>query len=94
MNRGKAYLSPEDLARLMGTDSMNTAYKHHKTIREALKRCRNQRHGGCADKCQCPPKRNLTILEYCRYVDDDFEHVYFLLRGEMPDYPPSNKNSR
>ncbi|MEM6272369.1 MAG: hypothetical protein AAF998_23350 [Bacteroidota bacterium] len=88
MNRGKHYLSPEDLADLMGTDNMNSAYKLHKTIREALKRCRNAGAGRCGQKCQCPPKRNLTILEYCRYVDDDYRHVYYMLRGEPPEYDP------
>ena len=85
MNRGKAYLSPEDLAELMGCSSMNAAYKHHKAIRDALHSCRNLQAGKCELKCVCPPKRNLTILEYCRYVDDDYRHIYWILRGTYPE---------
>ena len=76
MNRGPEYLSPEDLAYLMGTDNLRSAMNQHRTIREALtppeliaeKRC----------------KQNLTIFEYCKYVGDDYEHVHFILRGVRP----------
>lgn len=86
MNKGKAYLSAEDLAVLMGTGSLNAAYKQHRSIREALKTCRNISE--CQNNCICPEKKNLTILEYCRFVDDDYEHIYWLLRQELPELPP------
>ena len=72
MNRGKYYLSPEDLMTLMGTYSKRSAYKVHQNIRESIK----------------PGKMNLTIMEYCKYSGDDFEEVFLMLRGEKPKWPP------
>ena len=71
MNRGKIYLTIEDLMELMGTDVTTSAYKAHKAIRDSLG----------------PNKMNLTILEYCKYTGDDYAHIYFELRGEKPQLP-------
>lgn len=64
MNRGRIYLSIEDLMKLIGTKNRSTAYSAHKTIREALK----------------PGKMNLTIREYCEYTGDGFEEIWRELR--------------
>ncbi len=63
-NQGLIYLSVADLAKLMGTNRMRTAFERHKSIREAL----------------APGKRSLTIREYCRYENEDFEEVWGYLR--------------
>lgn len=65
-NAGKIYLTPQDLAVLMGTTRMNTAWARHKTIREAIK----------------PGKISLTIKEYCEFEGDNFSEVINLLRGQ------------
>lgn len=73
MNKGKIYLRVEDLMKLAGTENKRSAYNTHKMIRESI-----GKH-----------KRNLTILEYCNYTGDDYSHIYYELRGEMPQVPPS-----
>lgn len=81
MNRGKIYLSIEDLMILTG-GSRSHAYELHKTIRDCLSEKGNEKNGGA--------KKNLTILEYCQWSGDDYQHIYFTLRGKMPDYPMSD----
>ena len=65
MNRGRIYLTVEDLQVLMGISNMKTVYRHHKTIREAIQ----------------PGKPSLTIREYCDYMHESYEEVFGALRG-------------
>lgn len=69
-NRGKIYLSVEDLMELLGTNRKSTAYNTHHVIRESIQ----------------AGKRNLTIWEYCQYTGDNYPEVFFSLRGEMPKW--------
>ena len=73
MNRGKLYLSHEDLMILMGTDRKSTVYKYHRAIRDSIKL----------------GKKNLTIWEYCQYTGDNYPEIYFELRGVLPTWPPN-----
>ena len=68
MNKGPIYMTAKDLARLMGTNRMNTAYARHKSIREAIH----------------PRKPSLTIAEYCMHQGEDFRATYYFLRGQYP----------
>ena len=56
----------------MGTEVRNSAYKYHRSIRDAIQ----------------PGKKCLTILEYCEYSGLNYEHIYYELRGERPFYRP------
>jgi hypothetical protein len=73
MNHGKIYVSVDDLMQLMGSGNRRSAYNYHKTIRESIQ----------------TGKKNLTILEYCRYFCENYYEIYIALRGEPPkNIPP------
>lgn len=65
-NSGGIYLTAHDLAILMGTKRMNTAWARHKEIRNAIK----------------PGKVSLTVREYCDFEGDDYEEVLRALGRE------------
>jgi hypothetical protein len=64
MYRGKHYLSIADLKLLLGTENDSTAYKRYRAICEAIR----------------PGKRSLTIQEFCRFEEHDFEEIWGILR--------------
>lgn len=63
MNRGKDFLSVKQLMVLMGTNCYNSAWKRHKTIREAI----------------LPKKKGLTLTEYCEYEGYSIDQIKNLL---------------
>ena len=78
INRGKIYLSVDDLMKLMGTERKSTAYYHHQLIRDNIQK----------------GKKNLTIWEYCQYTGDNYQEIFFSLRGSLPEWPPRNKTEK
>lgn len=73
---GKIYLWIEDIVELTGL-SYSRAKKTHLTIRTALTPVDSERI-----------RKRITILEYARYMGEDYVHIYHALRGESPPYNP------
>ena len=63
MNRSTDFISVKDMMELMGTTRYTTAWKRHKSIREAIS----------------PGKKGLTVKEYCKYEGYSEEEINLLL---------------
>ncbi len=64
---GGIFLTIRDLMKLTGSESYNSSGNQHRAIRDCLSIGKN--------------KRNLTIYEFCKYEQIDFEYVWKYLRG-------------
>lgn len=64
MYQGKYYLSIQDLMTLMGTNNPSTVYRQHKALRDAIS----------------PGKRNITIREFCKVEEHEFQEIWDILR--------------
>jgi hypothetical protein len=63
---GGIFLSIKDVQILLGFKNYHTAQKHLKAIRDALKK----------------KSKYITIHEYCKHEELDFEYVWEFLRGK------------
>lgn len=64
MIQGPLFLSIKDMMKLMGTENYHSAFKRHKSIRDAIKK----------------GKRGLLIQEFCDYEGFQFEAIWKLIR--------------
>jgi hypothetical protein len=61
---GGIFITVRDIQQLLGCESYKTANNHHIAVRDALKK----------------KTKYLTIKEFCKYEDLDFDYIWQVLR--------------
>jgi hypothetical protein len=64
MYNGEIFLSIQDMMKLLGSHNYENARKRHKAVRDAIK----------------PGKKSLSIHEFCKHEDLDYEEIWKYLR--------------
>jgi hypothetical protein len=73
------FISVKDLMLLHSSDQYESMRRHHKAVRDALTSKTNKSAGKI--------KPYLTVAEYCRYADLNYEEVCAFLKRNSTDDP-------
>jgi len=65
---GGIFITVKDIQKLLGCESYKTAHTLHLSVRDALGKRKS---------------KYLTIKEFCKYEELDFEYVWEFLRGKI-----------
>lgn len=65
---GGIFISVKDVMVLLGCGSYKTANNYHLSVRDAL----GKKHS-----------KRLTIKEFCKYEELDFDYIWEILRGKV-----------